>query len=121
MTASNGSINAYQKRLVHQLVRAQFPSLSSRGKRDFIQISIKNEESEKEFQNHKTTRFSREMLQAAGLRQIIDRIIEKKKVIVGHNCFQDLAYLYRTFLQDLPETLVEFCAILKTTFGMCVW
>jgi len=106
--------------LVHQLVRAEFPTLSTSGKKDFIQISHKNLEKEQEEKDFKRSRFERETTEAAGLRLIVDKLIEKRKVLVGHNCFSDLAYLYRTFIDALPDTVDEFAAILRKDFRMYV-
>lgn len=104
--------------LVHQLVRSEFPSLSTSGKQDFIQISHKNLEREQEEKDFKRNRFERETTEAAGLRLIVDKLIEKRKVLVGHNCFGDLAYLYRTFIDALPDTADEFATILRRDFHM---
>ncbi|KAL8147669.1 hypothetical protein AgCh_005115 [Apium graveolens] len=41
---------------------------------------------------------------AVGLRHVIDLLSSEKKLIVGHNCFLDLAHLYSKFIAPLPST-----------------
>ncbi|KAI0448042.1 CAF1-domain-containing protein [Xylaria telfairii] len=40
----------------------------------------------------------------------------RSPIIVGHNLFHDLAFIYRTFFGNLPETLDEFLATIHELF-----
>jgi poly(A)-specific ribonuclease len=44
----------------------------------------------------------------------------KKRVLVGHNCFNDFIYLYQCFIGDLPNTVEEFKAELSSLAPMIV-
>ncbi|KAL2944986.1 Poly(A)-specific ribonuclease PARN [Bienertia sinuspersici] len=45
---------------------------------------------------------------AAGFRHVIDLLSDEKKLIVGHNCFLDMAHIYDKFFGPLPSTVEEF-------------
>ncbi|KAF1990949.1 ribonuclease CAF1, partial [Aulographum hederae CBS 113979] len=40
----------------------------------------------------------------------------KRPVVVGHNCFTDMVYLYQCFLGELPDTVEEFQNLLGEQF-----
>jgi poly(A)-specific ribonuclease len=42
------------------------------------------------------------------LEDIKTRLSKRSRILVGHNLFTDLAFLYQTFIGDLPENHVEF-------------
>ena len=43
-----------------------------------------------------------------GVKNIIDKIIEFKKPIVGHNCYIDLLYIQNHFMSEIPKDYIEF-------------
>ncbi|CAI9092504.1 OLC1v1027759C1 [Oldenlandia corymbosa var. corymbosa] len=47
---------------------------------------------------------------AIGFRQVIDLLSSKKKLIVGHNSFLDVAHIYRKFIGHLPSNCQRFCS-----------
>ncbi|KAK2013008.1 ribonuclease CAF1 [Colletotrichum eremochloae] len=49
-------------------------------------------------------------------RMIEDRLKKSRPVIVGHNQFMDLLFLYNTFFDDLPDTLDGFLAEIHVLF-----
>lgn len=42
------------------------------------------------------------------LNQLIDKLKERRKVLIGHNCLTDLMFLYKMIVGDLPMTLAAF-------------
>ena len=135
-------------RLVHQLVRAEFPKLKSLGKRTHVQIVLLDEAREKAWRKEKKKRIKEHIADQVGFRWIVefmgngdtstidakcfarnpvtgeaayadlsnlksrwdrarDMIEHRRTVLVGHNLFTDLIYLYRTFIGPLPETVEE--------------
>ena len=50
------------------------------------------------------------------LDRAVARLQKRQPVLVGHNMFTDIVYLYRTFVGPLPDTLDEFCALLYGLF-----
>jgi len=44
----------------------------------------------------------------AELKDVIETLQSKKHVIVGHNLFTDLGFLYKTFVGKLPEEVTKF-------------
>jgi hypothetical protein len=50
------------------------------------------------------------------LAQIIATLQKKKHILVGHNIFTDLAFLYKTFIGNLPATVKNFQAEIHELF-----
>lgn len=42
------------------------------------------------------------------LEDLVRKLKERRKVLVGHNCMVDIMFLYKMIIGDLPETLQEF-------------
>lgn len=140
-------ISRFEKRLVHQLVRAEFPDLVSVGRADCVRIiwhdplrEAANNERIKERVNEQIARQTGfrwvfEALARGDVRKAnpmnisrhsggevtadlhnardryeraLDRLKTRQPVLVGHNMFTDIVYLYRTFVGELPETLQGF-------------
>ncbi|KAL1563012.1 poly(A)-specific ribonuclease [Salvia divinorum] len=53
---------------------------------------------------------------AIGFRHVIDLLSSERKLIVGHNCFLDLAHVYSKFIGPLPSTAEEFVSAVQTYF-----
>ncbi|KAH7408718.1 ribonuclease H-like domain-containing protein [Phaeosphaeria sp. MPI-PUGE-AT-0046c] len=141
------AISRFEKRLVHQLVRAEFPELVSVGRADCVRIiyydplrEAANNERIKERVNEQIARQTGfrwvfEALARGDVRKAnpiyvsqnlggamtgdthnardrydraVDRLNTRQPVLVGHNMFTDIVYLYRTFVGELPETLQGF-------------
>ncbi|KAK2999167.1 hypothetical protein RJ639_022611, partial [Escallonia herrerae] len=58
----------------------------------------------------------RKIKAAIGFRHVIDLLSSEKKLIVGHNCFLDIAHIYSKFLSPLPSTAEEYVASLHDYF-----
>ncbi|KAH7076221.1 ribonuclease H-like domain-containing protein [Paraphoma chrysanthemicola] len=140
------AISRFEKRLVHQLVRAEFPELVSIGRSECIRIVNFDPVREAENTRRIKNRVKEQIARQTGFRWIFealtsgnvdgadplyvnrngggmgghsydvrdryDRAVERLKtrqpVLVGHNMFTDIVYLYRTFVGQLPNTLQEF-------------
>lgn len=143
------AITRFEKRLVHQLVRAEFPDLVSMGRADCIRIIYLDVEREADNTRRIKNRVKEQIYRQTGFRWIFealvkggnvdradplflphyasdmtmtadaydikgryDRAMERLKtrqpVLVGHNMFTDIVYLYRTFVGELPATLQGF-------------
>ncbi|KAI3466414.1 hypothetical protein Pfo_023077 [Paulownia fortunei] len=53
---------------------------------------------------------------AIGFRHVIDLLSSERKLIVGHNCFLDLAHVYSKFVGPLPLTAEEFVSAVQAYF-----
>ncbi|XP_057723600.1 poly(A)-specific ribonuclease PARN isoform X1 [Arachis stenosperma] len=53
---------------------------------------------------------------AVGFRHVIDLLSAEKKLIVGHNCFLDIAHVYNKFIGPLPGTPEEFVTSINKYF-----
>ncbi|KDO59122.1 hypothetical protein CISIN_1g007386mg [Citrus sinensis] len=51
-----------------------------------------------------------------GFRHVIDLLSSEKKLIVGHNCFLDIAHIYSKFFGPLPLTAEEFISSVNKYF-----
>lgn len=120
ITTPSQCMNGYQKRLVHQIVRAEFPSLATIGKPTFVQV-VKNDPAADKFKREeRRAKFDKDLQKAIGLRHLIDALFKSKKPLVGHNLITDLVYLYQCFIGNLPDTEKEFAAIIHAAFPVCV-
>ena len=89
-------LNGYQKRLVHQLVRAEFPDFVSVSRSDFIQIEPYDQKREDSKLQKRTEWFERDLTSQIGLRWIaealcptVDRVLTPK--LTPPNAFGSLA------------------------------
>lgn len=57
------------------------------------------------------------IIKAKGFKNIYDKIIEKKKTIVGHNCLIDLLYCTTHFMGELPYKYQTFKKKLCNDYG----
>lgn len=53
---------------------------------------------------------------AVGFRHVIDLLTSEEKLIVGHNCFLDIAHIYSKFFGPLPSSVVEFALAVHKNF-----
>ncbi|KAM7499006.1 hypothetical protein LguiA_023420 [Lonicera macranthoides] len=53
---------------------------------------------------------------AIGFRHVIDLLSSEQKLIVGHNCFLDVAHIYSKFLGPLPSTAEEYVSSIHKYF-----
>ncbi|KAH7344345.1 ribonuclease H-like domain-containing protein [Pyrenochaeta sp. MPI-SDFR-AT-0127] len=143
------AISRFEKRLVHQLVRAEFPDLVSMGRADCVRIIDFNPLREAENTRRAKNRVKEQIIRQTGFRWVFEALVHgghvdladplcltrshpgmsmtadshdikdrydraterlkvKTPVLVGHNMFTDIVYLYRTFVGELPETLEGF-------------
>ncbi|XP_021905805.1 poly(A)-specific ribonuclease PARN [Carica papaya] len=54
---------------------------------------------------------------AIGFRHVIDLLSSEKKLIVGHNCFLDIAHIYSKFSGPLPSTAEDFVSSVNKYFS----
>ncbi|EKD18361.1 uncharacterized protein L3040_006764 [Drepanopeziza brunnea f. sp. 'multigermtubi'] len=144
-----GPMNAFQRRIVHQIVRNEFPALRVFARNDghFMQVEKLDVEREESFQRRQATRFNASIGKQKGLRWIFEALAggdlsgidpewfrdksspnsesdwkrvqselatvtttlrTHRPLIVGHNLFADLAFLFRTFVGHLPVNVKHF-------------
>jgi poly(A)-specific ribonuclease len=154
-------LSRFEKRLVHQLVRAEYPDLVTISKRGFIQIVRFNKAREDKISAERQRDLEERIGRQTGFRWLIEalqgnnttgidlREIAKDpetgepivadydyyksridraqsllrhnpRIIVGHNCFLDLIYIYNTFIGALPDTVEEFQQKLHSAWPVIV-
>jgi poly(A)-specific ribonuclease len=149
-------ISRFEKRLVHQLVRAEFPELVSIGRSECVRIVDFDPVREADNNRRIKNRVKEQIARQTGFRWIfealtsgdvesadplyalrnnggvvmagdshdvrdryersIERLKKRKPVLVGHNMFTDIVYLYRTFVGELPDTLQGFRDVIHKEF-----
>ncbi|XP_076926192.1 poly(A)-specific ribonuclease PARN-like [Bidens hawaiensis] len=57
---------------------------------------------------------------AIGFRHVIDLLSSEQKLIVGHNCFLDIAHICRKFVGPLPSSLEEYVPLAQKTFPFII-
>lgn len=146
---SERELSRFEKRLVHQLVRAEFPELVTISRRAGIQIVPFDKEREDRIASERKRDLEERIARQKGFRWIIEAMngsnITKldlresakdpmtgepifvdldhykaqfhrasallrgnPRVLVGHNCFLDMVYIYKTFIGSLPELVEDF-------------
>ncbi|KAK6358328.1 hypothetical protein TWF730_007674 [Orbilia blumenaviensis] len=115
--------NGYQRRLIHQYIRREFPDLIGiwleRGQKHFV-VRPYDPEREQKILERQRARFEKAIKGQRGLRLLIDKIMETKKPLVGHNLFTDLIYLHRMFIGTPPEDVEGFRKSINQHFGQIV-
>lgn len=43
-----------------------------------------------------------------GFSLVVDELIKSKKPLIGHNMIYDIIYLYNQFIDELPDTYLDF-------------
>jgi poly(A)-specific ribonuclease len=142
-------LTRYEKRLVHQLVRAEYPNLVTFSKRGFVQVVHFDAEREARISAGRKADLDERIGRQKGFRWVMEALLgnnigkldltlsatdpitgdpvyadiheyrakfnrahanlrNRPRVLVGHNCFLDLVYLYKAFIGSLPDTVEEF-------------
>jgi poly(A)-specific ribonuclease len=153
------AITKFEKRLVYQLIRAEYQDLKAIGRTHSMKIFYYDEQREEENRKWQKTRVKEQIMRQTGFRWVIEaltgdgvdlldpRYFERSRsgeaisdlenikgkfdrakiklqthqpVLVGHNMFTDIVYLYRCFIGELPPTLGEFCEALHELFPRIV-
>jgi len=63
----------------------------------------------------------KKLLEQKGLKAIMDKIVELKKPLIGHNMSLDVMNLFQAFFKDLPATLDEFKSELTKRLPMSIF
>lgn len=117
---------SHQLRLIQLVIRKHF--------RDLIYLRLKGEKSleqklvvytnsdnerhslMREMKDNKRKEIKMKVQTAVGFRQVIDLLSSEKKLVVGHNCFLDVAHIHSKFLGPLPSTIGEFASSVHKHF-----
>jgi len=59
------------------------------------------------------------LTEVIGFTKIFQTLLPSKKVLVGHNCFCDLLFLFQHFDDSLPLRLLDFKKQYNNTFVNC--
>jgi hypothetical protein len=161
-TSASQVLNRYQIRLVHQIVRKEYPVLKTTGKGNFIQITPFDDARDMDEKLQQARYRERDISRAIGFRWLIEAISggditrmpseyfinalpsgvkptdgedgdlgkfidglqqqlnSRRRILVGHNCFTDLIYLYRCFIGELPPTVEDFQKLIREMFPAVV-
>ena len=84
-------LNGYQKRLVHQLVRAEFPEVVSLSKQDFIQLVPFDKEREDTQLQRKMAWFENNLARQVGMRWLAEAICPDIDKILPKQCVPPFA------------------------------
>ncbi|KUJ19557.1 CAF1-domain-containing protein [Mollisia scopiformis] len=141
-----GPLTGLQRRLVHQFIRSEFPTLRAFGLMDgsFMQVRRIDLIQEQAYQARQAVTYKGNIAKQTGLRWIFEALCggnlsgvdvkwfinelevkeaktvkeelemiikdlkSKKRMIVGHNLFFDLGFLYKTFIGILPNNVKDF-------------
>ena len=161
-TQASQILNRYQIRLVHQIVRNEYPALKTTGKGHFIQITPFDDARDMNEKLQQARYRERDISRAIEFRWLIEAISggditrmpseyfinafpsggkptdgeggalrkfvdglqqqlnSRRRILIGHNCFTDLIYLYRCFIGELPQRLEDFQELIREMFPAVV-
>jgi poly(A)-specific ribonuclease len=156
--AASQNLNRYQIRLVHQIVRNEYPKLKTAGKGHFVQITPLDNKREISERLQQARYRDRDISRAIEFRWLIEaisggditkmppeyftnafssnveppedeegalkfficdlqqKLSSRRRVLIGHNCFTDLVYLYSCFVGQLPDRLEDFQDLIRGMF-----
>ncbi|XP_057529445.1 poly(A)-specific ribonuclease PARN isoform X1 [Amaranthus tricolor] len=69
-----------------------------------------------EVKNESQQQARKNLKAAAGFRHVIDLLSAEQKLIVGHNCFLDVAHMYHKFIGSLPPSVEEYVSSIHKSF-----
>ncbi|XP_029680037.1 poly(A)-specific ribonuclease PARN-like [Formica exsecta] len=114
--------NAFIRRLVYQETRIRWPNkvrVESKVENTWHCLSIQKagtKEEEKKKENQKRENEKLEMKQAVGFSNLLKKIVESGKIIVGHNMLLDLCHIVHQFFTPLPNDYLEFKTLIHDLF-----
>ncbi|AAF79314.1 F14J16.11 [Arabidopsis thaliana] len=121
---------SHQLRVLNSVLRKHFGDLvyihsndKSSSSRDIVVYTDSDSDKEnlmKEAKDERKRLAERKIQSAIGFRQVIDLLASEKKLIVGHNCFLDIAHVYSKFVGPLPSTAEKFVASINSHFPYIV-
>ncbi|KAL6195168.1 hypothetical protein ACLB2K_030789 [Fragaria x ananassa] len=123
---SLNGFTSHQLRLIQLVIRRHFQDLSYvqvNGENSCQQHLVVHTDSEddreslmKEVKDEHLRQAESKVQAAVGFRHVIDLLSSEKKLIVGHNCFLDIAHIYSKFVGPLPSTAEEFVSSVNEWF-----
>ena len=114
--------NAFMRRLVYQEAKIRWPNkvrVESKVENTWQCLSIQKigtKEEEEEKENKKREKEKLEIKQAVGLSNLLKKIVESGKIIVGHNMLLDLCHIVHQFFTHLPNDYLEFKTLIHGLF-----
>jgi poly(A)-specific ribonuclease len=85
--------------------------------KNFILIKkVSNEEKVKKI-NLQNENILNKIKHEKGIKILFEKIIEKKKKIVGHNCLVDILFIYNNFIETIPKDFKIFLMKLLNNFN----
>uniref|UniRef100_A0A803QCH9 Uncharacterized protein n=1 Tax=Cannabis sativa TaxID=3483 RepID=A0A803QCH9_CANSA len=123
---SVNGFTSHQLRLIQLVIKNNFEDLS------YIRVKGENCESQhlvvytdskhdrdllmKEVKDEHRKQAEMKIQAAIGFRHVIDLLSSEKKLIVGHNCFLDIAHVHNKFVGPLPLEAEDFVASIHKYF-----
>ncbi|CAB4281832.1 unnamed protein product [Prunus armeniaca] len=127
---SLSGFTSHQLRLIHLVIRRHFQDLAYvqiNGEKTCQQQLVVRTDSKddrellmKEVKDEHCRQAEVKVQAAVGFRHVIDLLSSEQKLIVGHNCFLDIAHIYSKFVGPLPSTAEEFVSSVNKCFPYVV-
>ncbi|XP_024881595.1 poly(A)-specific ribonuclease PARN-like [Temnothorax curvispinosus] len=114
--------NGFMRRLVYQEARVRWPNkvkVESKIENTWNCLLVQRvgtKEEEEERENEKREKEKLEIKQAVGLSNLLKKIVESEKIIVGHNMLLDLCHIIHQFFTPLPSNYSDFKTLIHGLF-----
>lgn len=134
-------LDRLERRLVHQIVRSDFLDLQSSSRRDGVVVEFADKKAQEQIRRNNVQRIFNGLKEGVGFRWVAEALAgtyeqeasalesgnannpqgngsakRAPKVLLGHNCFMDLIFIYKLFYGTLPESVEDFQAELHRVF-----
>ncbi|KAK6439834.1 hypothetical protein LTR95_003952 [Oleoguttula sp. CCFEE 5521] len=154
-------MSRFEKRICHQIVRAEYPRLVTVSRRGCVQVVHFDADREARILAERKAELKERIGRQKGFSWIIESLLgvnisnfnlrlcatdresgeavyadmdvynahfhradfklrDRPRVMVGHNCFLDLVYIYRTFIGPLPDSVDEFSKLMHKHWPLIV-
>ncbi|CAG8518529.1 7792_t:CDS:10 [Ambispora leptoticha] len=107
-----------QKRLVFQEIREKYNGLIEGDSRPKAMILKRLTEEERQKKLDADSEETAELL--VNFRVIIEKMVEAKKPVIGHNCFLDFCQFLHQFWEEIPERVNEWKKLVRGMFDIVI-
>eukprot|EP00095_Tigriopus_kingsejongensis_P008480 snap_masked-scaffold18_size714446-processed-gene-4.9 protein:Tk08480 transcript:snap_masked-scaffold18_size714446-processed-gene-4.9-mRNA-1 annotation:"hypothetical protein SINV_07959" len=116
--------NPFQRRLIYQMGRADFPGLFFEsvvvGRDRLIRVAREAAEHRAQRQSEREQAEFESLDQAVGFVKVIRKLSESRRPVVGHNMLLDLCHTLHQFVSPLPDDYADFKSLAHRTFPQLI-
>lgn len=110
-TLYNRSVNQFRDLMLLRLLKTKFAHASFEIEGDYLFINLQDDSPDLiSTLNEKILNYMK------GFTRLFESIVKMKKIVVGHNCFMDLLFIYNSLIDPLPKSHQQFKRTISKIF-----